>query len=130
MRFRKAGVPEGVFHVLPGGVEAEQALVADPHVRVLSFTGSTAAGRKVGEAAARHLERAHLELGGTEIADRLSSGIVHINDQTVEDEAVVPFGGVGHFGTGARFGGTRANLDAFTETQWITIRADPAPHPF
>src|SRR5690606_32692919 len=35
-----------------------------PEVRIISFTGSTPAGRKVGEAAARHLKRAHLELGG------------------------------------------------------------------
>ncbi|WP_049571745.1 aldehyde dehydrogenase family protein [Nocardiopsis sp. SBT366] len=293
--FRRAGVPEGVFQVLPGGASAGEALVADPHVRVISFTGSTPAGRRVGEAAARHLKRVHLELGGNsplvvlddadveqaasigawgsflhqgqicmttgrhlvhesiadayverlaaradalvvgstevdgaalgpvidsaqrdrihhlvtgsveagarlraggtyqdlyyrptvldrvgpdtpayaeevfgpvapvvrfstvdelvglatateyglslgvvttnpmrgmEIADRIPSGIVHINDQTVDDEAVAPFGGVGFSGTGARFGGTRANLEAFTETQWITMRADPARHPF
>ncbi|MFI8191843.1 aldehyde dehydrogenase family protein [Streptomyces sp. NPDC085946] len=60
----EAGLPEGLFHVLPGGPEAGQALVADPRVPVLSFTGSTAAGRAVGEAAGRHLKRAHLELGG------------------------------------------------------------------
>jgi benzaldehyde dehydrogenase (NAD) len=39
------------------------ALVTDPHVQVISFTGSTAAGRAVGELAGRHLKRAHLELG-------------------------------------------------------------------
>ncbi|WP_435106915.1 benzaldehyde dehydrogenase [Nocardiopsis synnemataformans] len=292
---RRAGVPEGVFQVLPGGAAAGEALVADPHVRVISFTGSTAAGRRVGEAAGRHLKRAHLELGGNsplvvlddvdveaassigawgsflhqgqicmstgrhlvheavadayverlaeraealtvgdaeseeamlgpvidsgqrdkihalvtgsveagaalraggtyeglfyrptvldrvdaatpayaqevfgpvapvvrfssieelvelansteyglslgvltsnpmrgmEIADRVPSGIVHINDQTVDDEAVAPFGGVGDSGTGSRFGGTRANLEAFTETQWVTMQADPARHPF
>ncbi len=32
-------------------------------------------------------------------------------------------------GTGARFGGT-ANLDAFTETRWVTIRGDIARYPF
>ncbi|MFV2196417.1 aldehyde dehydrogenase family protein [Nocardiopsis sp. LOL_012] len=293
--FRQAGVPEGVLQVLPGGADAGQALVADPHVRVISFTGSTEAGRKVGEAAGRHLKRAHLELGGNsplvvlddadvdaaasigawgsflhqgqicmttgrhlvhdavadayaerlaakadaltvgdptqegtalgpvidtgqrdkihalvtssvdagarlraggtyqdlyyrptvldgvdartpayaqevfgpvapivrfssidelvelansteyglslgvltrnpmrgmEIADRIPSGIVHINDQTVDDEAVAPFGGVGDSGTGSRFGGTRANLEAFTETQWVTMQADPARYPF
>jgi benzaldehyde dehydrogenase (NAD) len=293
--FRRAGVPEGVFQVLPGGAEVGQALVTDPHVRVISFTGSTEAGRKVGEAAGRHLKRAHLELGGNsplvvlddvdldaaasigawgsflhqgqicmttgrhlvheavaddyverlaakadalsvgsteedgaalgpvidagqrdkihalvkssveagaelraggtyqdlfyrptvldrvvaatpayaqevfgpvapvvrfrsidelvelantteyglslgvlthnpmrgmEIADRVPSGIVHINDQTVDDEAVAPFGGVGDSGTGSRFGGTRANLEAFTETQWVTMRADLARYPF
>ena len=39
-----------------------------------------------------------------------------------------PFGGVGASGTGARFGGA-ANLDAFTETQWVTMRGDIAPLP-
>ena len=42
-----------------------------------------------------------------ELADRIPTGIVHINDQTVNDEAVIPFGGVGASGTGARFGGAR-----------------------
>src|SRR5690606_6303055 len=40
------------------------ALVEHPLVRVVAFTGSTRAGRSVGELAARHLKRAHLELGG------------------------------------------------------------------
>ena len=62
--FAEAGLPEGLLHVLPGGPDVGQALVADPHVPVISFTGSTAAGRAVGEAAGRHLKRAHLELGG------------------------------------------------------------------
>lgn len=62
--FAEAGLPEGLLHVLPGGPEVGQALVADPRVPVISFTGSTAAGRAVGEAAGRHLKRAHLELGG------------------------------------------------------------------
>ncbi|MDQ0936529.1 benzaldehyde dehydrogenase [Streptomyces turgidiscabies] len=62
--FAEAGLPEDLLHVLPGGPDAGQALVADPLVPVISFTGSTAAGRAVGEAAGRHLKRAHLELGG------------------------------------------------------------------
>ena len=41
-----------------------EALIEEPLVRVISFTGSTAAGRLVGELAARHLKRVHLELGG------------------------------------------------------------------
>lgn len=293
--FADAGLPEGVLHVLPGGVEAGEALVADPNVRVISFTGSTAAGRRVGELAARHLKRAHLELGGNSalivlddadlglaasagawgsflhqgqicmttgrhlvhesvvrqyvalladkashlpvgdpardqvalgpvidegqrdkihslvttsvragarleaggtydglfyrptvladvtpdmpayaqevfgpvapvvsfsdvdeavdlargseyglslgilsadvpraltLADRIPSGIVHINDQTVSDEAVAPFGGVGASGTGSRFGGPAANIEAFTETQWLTIQGSIPPYPF
>lgn len=292
--FRQAGLPAGVLQVLPGGVEAGQQLVADPHVPVIAFTGSTAAGRKIAEAASHHLKRTHLELGGNsplivlddvdldaaasngawsaflhqgqicmvagrhivheavaddyvaklaekaghlpvgdpnkgevalgpiidaaqrdkihglvtssvsggaklvaggtyedlfyqptvldqvtqdtpaystevfgpvasvirfssldqladiaaaseyglslgiltanpmrglEIADRIPSGIVHINDQTVDDEAVAPFGGVGASGNGSRVGG-RANLEAFTELQWVTMQAEPARYPF
>lgn len=290
-----AGLPEGLFHVLPGGSDVGAALVEEPSVRVISFTGSTAAGRHVGEAAARNLKRAHLELGGNnalivlddvdiaaavsagawgsflhqgqicmttgrhlvhekiydeyverlaataegipvgnphtseaplgpvinadqrdkihglvtasvsagarlaaggsyedlfyrptvladsavehpgfaeeifgpvapvirfssveeavhiatrsdyglslgilttnamkglEIADRIPAGIVHINDQTVDDEPVAPFGGVGFSGTGARFGGVDANLAAFTETQWVTMQGEIEKYPF
>jgi benzaldehyde dehydrogenase (NAD) len=66
---------------------------------------------------------------GLDLARKIPTGIVHINEQTVDDEANVPFGGIFDSGTGTRFGGT-ANLDAFTETRWITIRGDIAPYPF
>ncbi|MGW1799546.1 benzaldehyde dehydrogenase [Streptomyces sp. NPDC001984] len=290
----EAGLPEGLLHVLPGGAEVGQELVTDPQVPVISFTGSTAAGRAVGEAAGRHLKRAHLELGGNsalvvledadldavistaawgsffhqgqicmttgrhlvhaslyeeyverlaakadslavgdphraqvhlgpiidegqlskvhalvgasttlgaklvaggthdrlfyrptvlagvdehtpayaeevfgpvapvrsfatadeaaalaadspyglslgivtrdtarglDLAERIPTGIVHVNDQTVNDEAVAPFGGVAASGTGARFGG-EANLEAFTDVRWTTVRGDVAPYPF
>jgi hypothetical protein len=61
---------------------------------------------------------------GLELAERIPTGVAHINDQTVNDEAHVPFGGVLASGTGARFGGAAANIDAFTETRWITARGD------
>jgi len=290
----EAGLPEGVLHVLPGGAEAGTALVTDPNVRLVSFTGSTATGRKVAELAGKHLKRVHLELGGNSalvilddadmdkavsagawasflhqgqicmtagrhlvhesvadayvsalaehathlpvgdpataqvalgplidegqrdkvhslvrstveagaelraggsyeglfysatvldgvdttmpayaqevfgpvapvlrfstldeaarlaadsgyglslgiltrdvakglaLAEKVPTGIVHINDQTVNDEAVAPFGGVLDSGTGARFGGT-ANLEAFTEQRWITVRGDVPAYPF
>ncbi|MCU1546279.1 MAG: aldehyde dehydrogenase [Homoserinimonas sp.] len=291
---REAGLPEGLFHVLPGGADAGKAVVDEPSIRVISFTGSTGAGRIIGEAAGRQLKRAHLELGGNNamlvlddvdvtaaasagawgsflhqgqicmttgrhlvhervydqyvetlsakadalavgdpstgaplgpiidagqlgkvhtlvtssvdagarlaaggtyenlfyrptvladstpdhpafkneifgpvapvmsfsniddvidivnqseyglslailtkdvmrglaIADRIPSGIVHINDQTVDDESVAPFGGVGASGTGARFGGHEANIDAFTETQWVTAQGEIQRYPF
>ncbi|MDV7222948.1 benzaldehyde dehydrogenase [Streptomyces prunicolor] len=292
--FAEAGLPEELLQILPGGAEVGAALVADPQVPVISFTGSTAAGRAVGEAAGRHLKRAHLELGGNsalivladadldavistaawgsffhqgqicmttgrhlvheslyeeyverlaakadllavgdphraqvhlgpiidaaqlakihglveastatgarlaaggthedlfyrptvlagvdddtpayaeevfgpvapvrsfatpdeaaalasagpyglslgivtrdsarglDLAERIPTGIVHINDQTVNDEAVAPFGGVAASGTGARFGG-EANLEAFTDVRWTTVRGDVASYPF
>ena len=60
----QAGLPKGVFHVLPGAAEAGEALVTDPLVPMISFTGSTAVGRRVGELAGRHLKKVALELGG------------------------------------------------------------------
>ena len=67
---------------------------------------------------------------GLALAERIPSGLVHINDQTVNDEALVPFGGVGESGTGSRHGGTQANLDAFTDVQWVTLRGDLPLYPF
>jgi benzaldehyde dehydrogenase (NAD) len=292
--FEEAGLPEGLLHVLPGGAHVSQALVTDRHTAVISFTGSTAAGRTVGALAGQHLKRVHLELGGNsalivlddadldraasagawgsflhqgqicmttgrhlvqdsvyddyvsrlaekaghlpvgdpasgqvalgpiiderqrdkvhalvtdsveagarlaaggtfeglfyrptvladvapampayasevfgpvapvvrfstaeeavkiaadseyglslgiltrdvmrglELARQIPTGIVHINDQTVDDSPNTPFGGIRASGTGARFGGS-ANLDAFTDTRWVTVRGDIAPYPF
>ncbi len=63
--FEEAGLPRGVLHVLPGAADVGEALVTDPHVAMVSFTGSAAVGRRVGELAARHLKKVALELGGT-----------------------------------------------------------------
>jgi benzaldehyde dehydrogenase (NAD) len=292
--FQEAGLPDGLLQLVNGGVEVGEAVVSAPQVRVVSFTGSTAAGRKVGALGAQHLKRTHLELGGNnalivlpganvkksvsagafgsfmhqgqicmttgrhivheslsaeyvdalaataahlpvgdpaadqvalgpiidqgqvdhiqsivdesvargarlaaggthdglfykptvladvttsmpawteeifgpvapvvtfstveeaialasgsdyglslgilgdvgtamKIADAVPSGIVHINEQTIGDEANIPFGGVGNSGTGSRFGGSMANLDAFTDVQWLTLRPDIAEYPF
>ncbi|TAM70631.1 MAG: aldehyde dehydrogenase family protein [Microbacteriaceae bacterium] len=291
----EAGLPSGLFHVLPGTIEPATALIEHPAVRVISFTGSTRAGRAIGELGAKHLKRVHLELGGNNamlvlddvdvpqavsagawgsflhqgqvcmttgrhlvhasiydeyverlsatatslpvgngattdaalgpvidagqrdrihslvtgsvaagarltaggtyeglfyrptvladsapdqpafeqevfgpvapvmkfstldeaveivnqseyglslailtkdalrglaLSDRMHSGIVHINDQTVDDEPVIPFGGVGASGTGSRFGGAAANIEAFTDTQWVTMQSDIERYPF
>ncbi|MDQ1115752.1 acyl-CoA reductase-like NAD-dependent aldehyde dehydrogenase [Microbacterium testaceum] len=66
---------------------------------------------------------------GLELARRIPTGIVHVNDQTVNDEANAPFGGVGSSGTGSRHGGASANIEAFTETRWITVRREPGQYP-
>jgi benzaldehyde dehydrogenase (NAD) len=59
-----AGLPKGVFHMLPGEAEVGEALVSDPDVTMISFTGSTAVGRRVGELGGRYLKKVALELGG------------------------------------------------------------------
>src|SRR3954471_10390180 len=58
----EAGLPEGVLHVLPGAGDAGAALCSDPNVAMIAFTGSTSAGRKVGELAGRHLKKVSLVL--------------------------------------------------------------------
>jgi benzaldehyde dehydrogenase (NAD) len=182
----EAGLPGGLRHVLPGGADVGEAVVTEPLVRLVSFTGSTAAGRRVGEVAARHLKRVHPELGGNSAPivladvdlDRavpagawgsfLHQGQIcmttgrHLVHEAVYDDYVaaladkashLPVGNPAtgqaalgpiiderqrdkihalvteSAGTGARFGGT-ANLDAFTDTRWVTIRGDIAPYPF
>jgi benzaldehyde dehydrogenase (NAD) len=75
--FEEAGLPEGVLHVLPGDGEVGHALVADPNVRMISFTGSTATGHLVGETAGRMLKRLVLEMGG-------NSPLVVLDDADIE----------------------------------------------
>jgi gamma-glutamyl-gamma-aminobutyraldehyde dehydrogenase len=62
---RQAGLPDGVFQVLPGFGEVGQALAEHPGVDCLAFTGSGATGRRILHAAAdSNLKRVWLELGG------------------------------------------------------------------
>jgi benzaldehyde dehydrogenase (NAD) len=60
----KAGLPNGLFHVLPGGPETGAALVKEPLINMISFTGSTRVGRQVGSVASGQRKRVSLELGG------------------------------------------------------------------
>lgn len=61
----EAGLPPGLLNVLPGtGATVGAALVEHPGVKMVSFTGGTASGRRIAEAAARKLMPVALELGG------------------------------------------------------------------
>lgn len=61
----KAGVPRGVFNVLPGDArEIGQTLTDSPLVRKITFTGSTGVGRQLMAQAATHIQKISLELGG------------------------------------------------------------------
>lgn len=62
-----------------------------------------------------------------DVANRIESGICHINGPTVHDEAQMPFGGVKASGYG-RFGG-KAGINEFTELRWITIETGPQHYP-
>ncbi len=63
-----AGLPAGVLNVVPGGAQAGAHLVSHPGVDKVSFTGSTAVGRIIGEACGRLLRPVTLELGGKSAA--------------------------------------------------------------
>ncbi|HEY3063713.1 MAG TPA: aldehyde dehydrogenase [Chloroflexota bacterium] len=62
--FAEAGLPDGVFNVVPGGAEVGAALSEHPDVDLISFTGSTATGRAIAMSAAPTLKRLSLEMGG------------------------------------------------------------------
>jgi acyl-CoA reductase-like NAD-dependent aldehyde dehydrogenase len=64
----EAGLPDGVLNVIPGGREIGAYLVSHPQVDKVSFTGSTAAGRAIGETCGRLLRPVTLELGGKSAA--------------------------------------------------------------
>lgn len=63
------------------------------------------------------------------IAERLNAGLVHVNDQTVNDEVINPFGGTGASGNHTNMGGP-ADIGGYTQWRWMTIKDAPPPYPF
>ncbi|MGZ4627052.1 MAG: aldehyde dehydrogenase family protein [Kineosporiaceae bacterium] len=83
----EAGVPEGVFQVLPGkGAVVGQRFVDHPGVRKVVFTGSTSVGQQVMAGCARHVKRVTLELGGK------SANIVFADSDLEQAAATAPYG--------------------------------------
>ncbi len=80
--FEEAGLPEGLLHVLPGGAETGDALVRHPKIGLISFTGSTKVGRKIGEIAGGLLKKTSLELGG-------NNALIVLDDVDIEAAASV-----------------------------------------
>jgi aldehyde dehydrogenase (NAD+) len=65
---------------------------------------------------------------GVRIAQRIETGMIHINDGTIADEPIVPFGGEKNSGVG-RLNGD-ATVDAFTTVKWISIQHGRSRFPF
>jgi acyl-CoA reductase-like NAD-dependent aldehyde dehydrogenase len=65
---------------------------------------------------------------GLALAQRIRTGIVHVGNQTVDDEPQVPFGGVKASGYG-KFGG-RWGMEAFSATRWVTVAGEHGHFPF
>jgi acyl-CoA reductase-like NAD-dependent aldehyde dehydrogenase len=82
-----AGIPEGVFQVLPGkGSVVGQRLVDHPAVRKIVFTGSTEVGQQIMAGCARHVKRVTLELGGK------SANVVFADADLEKAAATAPYG--------------------------------------
>ena len=81
-----AGLPPGVFNVVPAGRETGDYLIRHPGIDKIAFTGSTAAGKKIAAAAAERLARTSFELGG-------KSAAVVLEDADVGQvlQSLVPF---------------------------------------
>jgi betaine-aldehyde dehydrogenase len=81
---RAAELPKGVVNIVPAGREVGEYLVRHPGIDKVSFTGSTAAGRRIASICGEHLKRVTLELGGKSAAivlddadlDQTMSGLV------------------------------------------------------
>jgi len=61
---RKAGIPDGVCNIVPGGIDAGEALVRHPKVQKITFTGGPVTARKILATCSELLKPAVLELGG------------------------------------------------------------------
>jgi acyl-CoA reductase-like NAD-dependent aldehyde dehydrogenase len=83
----EAGIPEGVFTVVPGkGSVVGERFVAHPDVRKICFTGSTAVGQRIMRGAADQVKRITLELGGK------SANIVFADADVATAAAAAPYG--------------------------------------
>src|SRR6185503_790340 len=82
----EAGLPPGVFNVVPAGRETGDYLVRHPGVDKISFTGSTAAGRHIMAACAGRMARCSFELGG-------KSAAVVLDDAKIDQvlQSLVPY---------------------------------------
>jgi aldehyde dehydrogenase (NAD+) len=81
-----AGLPPGVFNVLPAGREVGDYLIRHPGIDKISFTGSTAAGKHIAAVAAQRLTRTSFELGGKSAAILLEDA-----DLGVAFKSLVPY---------------------------------------
>lgn len=81
--FREAGMPEGVFSIVPAQRAASQLLIEHPEVDKLAFTGSTETGKSLMRAAAERVARITLELGGKSAAIALDDADPAVVARTV-----------------------------------------------
>ena len=80
--FEDAGLPAGLFQVLPGDVEIGHRLVTHPDVAMIHFTGSTRVGRQIAQTAGGLLKKVSLELGG-------NNALIVLDDADLDQAAMI-----------------------------------------
>ncbi len=118
-RFYRPTVLEGVTPSMPAFVDE----IFGPVAAVTTFSSVEEAVRLANQTEyglAASIYTSSLARG-MEIARSMRAGMVHINDTTINDQAIAPFGGMGASGNGGRFG-SLANWEEFTQWQWCTAR--------
>jgi benzaldehyde dehydrogenase (NAD) len=80
--FEAAGLPAGVFQVLPGDVEVGHRIVTHPDIAMIHFTGSTKVGRQIAQTAGGLLKKVSLELGG-------NNALIVLDDADLEQATMI-----------------------------------------
>jgi benzaldehyde dehydrogenase (NAD) len=80
--FEAAGLPPGLFAVLPGDVEVGHRLVTHPDIAMIHFTGSTKVGRQIAQTAGGLLKKVSLELGG-------NNALIVLDDADLDQAAMI-----------------------------------------
>ncbi|CAM5268547.1 MULTISPECIES: aldehyde dehydrogenase family protein [Streptomyces] len=115
---------------VPAGSPLLQQEVFGPVVFLLTFDGEEEAVRIVNDTPyglSGAVHTADIERG-VAFAKRTETGMFHVNDGTVHDEPIVPFGGEKHSGLGRLNGET--TLEAFTTVKWISVQHGRSAFPF
>ncbi|MEW2510580.1 aldehyde dehydrogenase family protein [Streptomyces sp. NPDC046870] len=115
---------------VPAGSPLLQQEVFGPVVFLLTFDGEEEAVRIVNDTPyglSGAVHTADIERG-VAFAKRIDTGMFHVNDGTVHDEPIVPFGGEKHSGLGRLNGET--TLEAFTTVKWISVQHGRSAFPF
>ncbi|KAF0965647.1 aldehyde dehydrogenase [Rhodococcus sp. T7] len=116
----EAGLPAGVLNVVPADREAGAHLVAHPGVDKVAFTGSTAAGRAIGETCGRLLRPVTLELGGKSAAVVMDDADLDVFCRHLLDVSLVNNGQTCHAST--RILAPRSRYDEVVDAVTATVR--------
>ncbi|MFC0448977.1 aldehyde dehydrogenase [Rhodococcus jostii] len=116
----EAGLPPGVLNIVPAGREASAYLVQHPGVDKVAFTGSTAAGRAIGEVCGRLLRPVTLELGGKSAAIVAVDADLSVFASNLAEVSLVNNGQTCHAST--RILAPRARYDEVVDVVTETVR--------